>query len=248
MLITKLRASFIHLLLSMFIVGAFITFALLVWYPQPFFASSGLKDIVLILLSVDLILGPLLTFVVFKPNKPSLKFDLSFIAVVQIAALTYGMYTIYQGHPVYVAYAVDRFTLISAADVNPNDAKEAELRASGWWKPIMVYAETPSDPKEQEKLIFEVLSGKPDIDARPEYYQSFEKNISKVLTGGIKPEKLLASPLHKAALDRFLTQYGKTAIDYAFLPLMGKEDDVIWVWDKATGKAVDTISLTPWNL
>ncbi len=248
MLITKLRASLIHLLLSMFVVGAFLTFALLVWYPQPFFASSGLKDIVLILLSVDLILGPLLTFVVFKPNKPSLKFDLGFIAVVQIAALTYGMYTIYQGHPIYVAYAVDRFTLISAADVTPNDAKEAELRASGWWKPIMVYAETPSDPKEREKLIFEVLSGKPDIDARPEYYQSFEDNISKVLAGGIKPEKLFASPPHKAALDRFLTQYGKTATDYAFLPLVGKEDDVIWVWDKATSKAVDTISLTPWNL
>ncbi len=248
MLITKLRASLIHLLLSMFVVGAFLAFALLIWYPQPFFASSGLKDIVLILLSIDLILGPLLTFVVFKPNKPSLKFDLSFIAAVQIAALTYGMYTIYQGHPMYVAYAVDRFTLISAIDVNPNDAKDTKLRASGWWKPIMVYAETPSDPKEQEKLIFEVLSGQPDIDARPEYYQSFEDNIRKVLAGGIKPEKLFASPPHKAALDRFLAQYGKTATDYAFLPLVGKEDDVIWVWDKATGKAVDTISLTPWNL
>jgi hypothetical protein len=38
----------------------------------------------------DLALGPLLTLIVFEPGKPSLKFDLSCIVLLQLGALLYG--------------------------------------------------------------------------------------------------------------------------------------------------------------
>ncbi|MBJ6611957.1 MAG: hypothetical protein JG718_16495 [Candidatus Thiothrix moscowensis] len=248
MLKTKFKASLIHLLLSATVVGLFVAFALSIWYPNPFFEISGLKAIILILLSVDLVLGPLLTFIVFKPNKPSLKFDLAVIGAVQIAALVYGMYTIHLGHPVYVAYAVDRFTLINRADVNPLDAKQAELQASGWWKPILVYAQSPTDPKEQEQLVMEVLAGKPDIDARPQYYEPFNQHSQAVLSKGIKPEKLTTNADSKTKLDALLAKHNKTAADYAYFPLVGKEKDVIWVWDKTSAQAIGTLDVNPWAL
>lgn len=243
----KLKASLIHLGISALVVGSFLAFARVVWYPSPFFEISGLMGIILILVTVDVILGPLLTLVVFKPQKASLKLDLSVIACVQIAALAYGMHTIYQAHPLYVAYASDRFTPINANEVSPQKAKHDELKKSKLAGPTVVYVQKPSDPAEMSRVTMEVLSGKPDIDARPEYYEPFDKFSQEVLVHGLKPEVLLETPEHKQKLEQFLAKHGKTANDYAFLPLVGKEEDVLWVWSRETGKPVGTLAVSPWQ-
>jgi len=248
MLIIKLKASLLHLLISAIVVSCFAGFALWIWYPSPFLQISGILSILLILVSVDLILGPLLTFIIYRPKKPKLAMDLAFIGIVQLTALGYGMYTIHQGHPAYIAYTVDRFTLINIGDVNPLDAKHTDLQASGWWKPIMVYSQPPTDPSEKERLIFEVLEGKPDIDARPEYYEPFNKFANKVMQKGLTPQQLSSTPESNQKLEVFIAKHGKTANDYAYLPLVGKEKDVLWVWDKATEQPVGTLDIDPWRL
>jgi hypothetical protein len=248
MFIKKTKASLLHLFISALVVGIFASFALFIWHPSPFLQISGLMSILLILVTVDLILGPLLTFIVYKPKKPSLRFDLAVIGTVQISALLYGMYTIHQGHPAYIAYTVDRFTLINIADVNPLDAKHTALQASGWWKPIMVYSQPPTDPSEKERLIFEVLEGKPDIDARPEYYEPFDKFANKVMQKGLTPQQLSSTPESNQKLEVFIAKHGKTTNDYAYLPLVGKEKDVLWVWDKTTEQPVGTLDINPWQV
>ena len=244
----KLKASLIHFGISVFVVGCFLAFALNVWYPAPFFSISGLTSIVLILITVDLILGPLLTFVVFKPLKATLKFDLSVIAAVQIAALGYGIHTIYAAHPLYVAYAGDRFTPIDASEVSPEKAKYAELHKSKLSAPTVVYVQKPTDSAELSRVTMEVLSGKPDLDSRPEYYEPFDKHTQKVFQQGVKPETLFANPADQPKLEKFLEKYGKTAADYAFLPLVGREKDVLWAWDRTTGKPVGILDISPWRL
>jgi hypothetical protein len=248
MIKSKLKASLLHLFISMLVVGCFLAFAITVWYPSPFLEISGLKNIILILVSVDLILGPLLTFVVSKPLKASLKFDLSMIVAMQVAALAYGMFTIYQGHPVYVAYAVDRFSLVIANESQPEQAKYDEFKVSKLWKPKLVYAKLPDDPKKVSDLLSEMMKGKPDIDARPELYEPFDKFAQDALKHGIAPEKLTTSANNKEKLAQFLSEHGKTASDYAFLPLSGKEKDVIWALSRETGKPVGVIDINPWQL
>lgn len=243
----KLKASLTHLGLSALIVSCFLAFALTVWYPDPFFGISGLAGILLILVTVDVIIGPLLTFVVFQPQKRTLKFDLAVIAAVQIAALAYGMHTIYQAHPLYVAYAGDRFTPINANEVSPDQAQHAELQKSKLSGPTLVYVQKPSDPAEMSRVTMEVLSGKPDLDARPEYYAPFNSHVAQVLAQGLDVKPLLAKPDHKAKLDNFLQKHGKTLNDYAFLPLVGKEKDVLWAFSRTTGKPVDVVDISPWN-
>lgn len=244
----KLKAASIHLVISALIVGSFLAFALTVWYPTPFFEISGLLSIILILVTVDVILGPLLTLVVYKPLKATLKMDLTVIAAVQIAALAYGMHTIHQAHPLYVAYAGDRFTPINANEVSPDTAKYAELQKSKLSGPTIVYVKKPSDPAEMSRVTMEVLSGKPDIDARPEYYEPFDQFAGEVLKQGLTPQQVTSSPENQQKLSAFLEKHGKSAADYAYLPLIGKEKDVLWVWDKATEQPVGTLDIDPWRL
>ena len=248
MIKAKLKAASIHLLMSAVVVGCFLAFALTVWYPEPFFSISGLANIILLLVTVDVILGPLLTLVVFKPKKSTLKLDLSVIALIQVAALGYGMHTIYQAHPLYIAYSGDRFTAINANEVDPTTAKYPELRQSTFATPTIVYVEKPSDPAELSRVLMETLSGKPDLDARPEYYQPIGQHAATILAGGIPQEKIRHTPENQQKLSDFLQKHGKTASDYAFIPLIGREDDVLWAWSHVTAKPVGVLAINPWTL
>ncbi|TXH66886.1 MAG: hypothetical protein E6Q83_19210 [Thiothrix sp.] len=248
MLTIKIKKAFLHLILSSFFITVLLGVIFLVWYPPPFLESSGLKEILFIVLAIDLILGPLLTLIVYKPNKPSLKFDLFFIIMMQATALIYGIYTIHQGHPVYVAYTVDRFTLINFKDSVLDQVQEPSLKSTGLWKPKFVYVKLPNDQEKLAQITFEVLSGKPDIDSRPEYYKPFEEYKNEILKGGIDPQKILSKKENKKLLNQFLSSYGKNADNYAFLPLSGKEVDVLWAWDRASGDPVDILAINPWTL
>ena len=83
----------------------------------------------------------------FQPNKKSLKFDLSVIAAIQLSALIYGAYALYQVHPVYITFNVDRFTLVSARDAEPEKAKYDEYKVSKFTTGNLAFAKMPDDPR-----------------------------------------------------------------------------------------------------
>src|SRR5262245_30915782 len=97
---SRWKAAGIHLLLSAAIAAAVVIFMLTVWYYWPLFEAAGGSRLILILVGVDVTLGPLITLIVFKSGKKSLKFDLTVIALFQVAALIYGIYTFYLARPV----------------------------------------------------------------------------------------------------------------------------------------------------
>jgi len=47
-----------------------------VWYPIPLVKATGVGALFLMMLGIDLILGPAFTFIVYKKFKKNLKFDL----------------------------------------------------------------------------------------------------------------------------------------------------------------------------
>lgn len=243
----KLKASSLHLLVSALVVGCFVAFILTVWYPNPFFSISGLSSILLMMLAIDLILGPLLTFIIYRPKKNTLKLDLTVIATIQVAALFYGAFTVYEAHPLYVAFAGDRFTPINANEVNPSKAKFDSLKKSKLSGPTLVYVKKPSDPAEMSRVTTEVLSGKPDLDARPEYYNPVQQHIDEILNKSINYKALEKKPGNQKKFKRFIEKHGQTLHDYAFIPLVGKTKDVLWAFDRNTGQPVDIIEISPWN-
>lgn len=107
-----------HLLISLVIFAIILVCITQYWYPGILFdTGNGWKAIGLIV-GIDLVLGPLLTLLVFNPKKSSLKFDLSVIAAVQVAALSYGTWIIYQSHPVALAFVNNHFiTLYNNAEL-----------------------------------------------------------------------------------------------------------------------------------
>ena len=123
----RLRAAGVHLALSAAAGAAVVALVFLAWYPVPMPALLGVEAILLIMLGVDVVLGPLFTLLVFDRRKPRLKWDLATIAAVQLAALAYGVFTVHQGRPAFVVFVKDRFEVVSPADLQP-EARSAARR------------------------------------------------------------------------------------------------------------------------
>jgi len=92
----RLRASGIHMAISLAIAALSAALVFAVWYPYPYREISGGRELFFILVSVDVILGPLITLAVFNRAKPrsELRRDLGIVGVLQIAALAYGLWTV----------------------------------------------------------------------------------------------------------------------------------------------------------
>lgn len=110
----RYQAFAVHMAISLVIFLILLVCITQYWYPGILFdTANGWKAIGLIV-GIDLILGPLLTLLVFNHNKTTLKMDLWIIALVQTAALAYGTWTIHQTRPVALAFVNNHFITIYA--------------------------------------------------------------------------------------------------------------------------------------
>jgi len=150
LLSAKFKALAAHLSISAVMVGIALALMLLRWFPAPLFATDGGGVGLKLLLLVDLVLGPLLTFVVFNPHKARrlMVLDLSVIAVLQLAAYGYGMFNIHSVRVQAVAFHQGLFHTVTA------DAfAEQTLPADGWsalgaHSPYVVDVREPADSEE----------------------------------------------------------------------------------------------------
>ena len=112
-------AAGLHLLISAAVAGLAAVLVFFVWYPGAFRHMAGGRDLFLLVTAVDVVIGPVLTFAVFNraKGKRHLSRDLAVIALLQIAALVYGLHTVYIARPVAMVFEVERFRLVSANDV-----------------------------------------------------------------------------------------------------------------------------------
>ena len=125
---TKVRASLIHFIISCLVVSALLIFAYYIWYGEIFIAISGVMAPVKMLVLVDVVLGPLLTFLIYKNNKKHIKLDISIIALVQFLALSYGVYTLYLGKPSLVVMKANSMEIVVQKNIEYKELNK-ELKA-----------------------------------------------------------------------------------------------------------------------
>lgn len=245
---SRFRAAGIHFLISAVVVATVVAGALSFWFPGDLAWAAGLMSLVTILVSVDLILGPALTFLVFKPGKKTLRFDLSVIAILQFSALVFGISSIYQARPVYLAFVVDRFETVSAADLESSmlaqaDKRYQQLPTSG---PQWVGVKLPTDPDEASALMMaEVLHGTgPELI--PRYYTSYESIITHAIDRA-KPLSALQQFNPNEAITAQLQSVSQDPAQLRFFPLVGRDRDLTVLVDAQTGAVIEVVDLRPWE-
>ena len=149
-----MKAFAIHLAISALIALAVIGLVFFIWYPTPLHTAVGVTQIFLILLAVDVVLGPLLTLLVYKVGKKTLVMDLTVIALLQLSALGYGLWTVAEGRPAWLVFSIDRFELVRINDIDERKLDEAatEYRKPSWFGPKWVAGLSPTNIEEKNEL------------------------------------------------------------------------------------------------
>jgi len=178
---SRFRAAAIHLMISAFIAAAVIALMLAVWYPPSLFDAMGGKKLLVLIIGIDVAVGPLITLIIFDTRKKELAFDLAVIAALQFTALSYGIYAMHSGRPVFVVFTEDRFVVVSAAEVDEETLSQApaEFRTLPENGPIVVAADMPGDMRQRMILFFTGLSGI-GVQNLPKYYVSYEERLAEV--------------------------------------------------------------------
>jgi hypothetical protein len=147
--LNRWKASAIHLALSAAIGISVIALMLALWYPQHYFAAMGGDTLIMLLIGVDVVIGPLITLIIFDPKKKNLRFDLAVIALLQLTALVYGCSVMFKARPVFNVFVVDRFEVIAANAVDEESLEKAKppFRTLPLTGPKIAGAREPEDPK-----------------------------------------------------------------------------------------------------
>jgi hypothetical protein len=124
----KVRAFAIHFATTLIVALLAAALIFLVWYPAPFGTMVGGLDLFMLITGCDLALGPLISLIIYNSRKSrlALVFDYTVVGVVQIAAFVYGVYSVSQARPAYVAFVKDRLEVVAAGAIAEKDLLEAK--------------------------------------------------------------------------------------------------------------------------
>ena len=245
---SRYKASLVHLLISALLVGGVVGIVYWFWYPEPTFGIVGVLPIILMLIGVDLVLGPLLTMIVYKHGKPGLKFDLSVIALVQIAALVYGAHTLYQEKPHYLVFSVDRLEFVAQRHIDPLVMHFEESQTEHFAGLVQVFARRPEDPEEYQRYLDSVVSeGQPDLERRPEYWELWSDGAADIREQ-IRPLEAIkpSSPAEQENVQQAFEKHTRNHPNLGVLPIGGIPENVGLLLDRDTLEIVDVIYANPW--
>lgn len=244
---TRFKAASLHLVLSIVIITVLISLMLTVWYPNAYFKLMGGKALIYLIGGVDIFLGPLLTFVVFKSGKKSLKFDLSCIAILQATAMSYGVYVMFEARPVFIAFNKTAFQVVSVLDISENElalGKKEEWRTLSITGPKLVAIGAPNKRNKKEVVFADTVSG--GAAAYPKLYDDYKNHQTEAIRVA-KPllELVKANPNNQESIDSFIGHQKRPATDFLFLPVTSMVNEMVAIIDEKTGEFVKIVDAKP---
>ncbi|GAB2740731.1 fimb protein [Melaminivora jejuensis] len=218
-----LRYALRHLLISaaVAVAAAVLVFRLL--YPPPWHLLFGVGSMFFLLLAVDVVCGPLLTLIVANPKKSRRErwLDFSLVGLVQLAALLYGLHSVWVARPAVLAFESDRLMAISATEVQIDALAQAPqgLRRLPWWGLQQVGTRKAASNDEFFQSMKLGLSGiSPAM--RPDWWTPWDSALP-AMRARARPvgELLERRPQDAATLHEAIAATGLTAGQLRYLPL-----------------------------
>ena len=243
----KLMAAGVHLACSGVLAAMAAVMVFHVWYPSPYGQMSGATDLFLIMVGVDIALGPLATLVVFNAEKPRTKLliDLLVVAALQLSALGYGMWTVFVARPVHLVFEYDRMRVVHAVEIPAVflDRVPAGIDALPIWAPTLLALRPFKSNAEQTNATLDALAGI-ELSIRPELWQSYDQAVPEVLKSA-KPLALLTAknPAFAAPVRQALADLRRSADDTVYLPLVSRTSFGTALLDAKTAQPLALLAL-----
>lgn len=240
----RLNASGIHFLISL-CVGVML-FGLLwfIWYPAPSLIAIGGHELFLLIVGIDVILGPLLTLVVFDTRKRSLKYDLAVIALLQMAALAYGVSVMLQARPAYIAANGTFFQVVQATEVTAENLKRGKATLPRFG-PRLVGTKAPQDLYEKNAVadVAQIGGGRGHF---PQLHIPYEAMAREILANARPLSDLVGSnPKQADEIRKWIKTHDSEVDRASYQPMRIRASEFVMVIDAKSAAIIGIAPFTP---
>jgi hypothetical protein len=245
---SRARAALIHLIANACVAMAVAALVFGVWYPWPYRDMSGGNELFALVVGVDVVLGPVITFVIFDRRKPwgELMRDVGIVVALQLAALGYGLHMTFIARPVVLALEEDRFRVVSVVDVLESELPKAQegMRTLSLTGPRLVYTSVPSDPKLRSEALSLALKGH-DIGTRPSLWRPWTAEARRAAVASAKPlaDLIARRPAERATIDAAVQRTGEPMQALVYIPVIAFRGDWVALLDRRSGAIVGFASV-----
>lgn len=243
---SRLRAGGLHFAVSAAITMAVAALVFGLWYPAPYREISGGRTLFLLLMCVDVILGPLVTFLVFNPRKSrrELTMDLTMVALLQLGALAYGVWTVYVARPVHLVFEYQRLAVVHAVDIPDSTLSLAPppLQQLPHTGPTLLSlrALRPEEAVESMTLAMDGIAQA----AQPALWQEYDQARDNILEISQPLQRLYARfPAERTRIDQAVKSSDSAVDRLRTLPLLSRQQAWTALIDGNTGRPVGFIHL-----
>jgi hypothetical protein len=215
---TRYSAFAIHLGISLAIFAVLAYLVLAVWYPDLFFTTDGGWQGMRIIIAVDLVLGPLLTLIVYKHGKPGLKFDLTCIGTFQAVCLMAGTWLVYSERPLAIIYVDGQFASVSHQTYVEAQLPSPDFDIYPGDYPKWLMVEVPEDLNEQADFRGEMMERGQLLLLAVDRYAPFDPTSSDFAAESENLEDLIDRDMETQQLPLWLAEHGGSLDEYRFYP------------------------------
>lgn len=247
----RARAAGLSLAVSAAVVGSVAAAIAIFLHTLPFFWASGGISLIAIVAMVDIVLGPLLVFLVYDRRKKSLRRDLVVIICIQLAAIAYGIHASVLARPVLMTFVVDRFELVSAAEVDAEELAKApeQFRNLSWTGPMLAAARMPDNKEEREQILFASTSYGIDLRHLLRHYVDYSTQRDEVIARArpLGDLERYNDPADVAGALAGVRAAASHPERLRYLPVQGPREDLVAVVDGDDAAVLGVVRLKPWE-
>jgi hypothetical protein len=231
--LTRIKAGLFHFCLSLTLFSVIFFVLLSLWYPEPYFSAAGGWQGLKIVAGIDVVLGPLLTLVIFNPTKSTreLRMDLTLIACFQTVALIWGIFTVYQQRPVAVVFWDDSFLTVTAADLKRVNYPLEQLQQFSPLNPPLIYAEKPTSTEGLKQLLANMRDTEIAPHHQTDLYRPLNEHFAAIASQQLPMDDILKNnPAMRSQRDKLLNNSKRSPHELQYFSLKAKYHDSILVF------------------
>ena len=241
---TRLRFFVPRLAVSLVLIAVFWGVVRMLWYPGYYYELSGTAWLILVAAAFAILVGPMLTTALYRRDKQGMWNDIVVLAVVEVIALGIACNALYERRPAFLVFTVDRFEIVSPAEVDTTRIVYPELSQGGI--ETLVAARLPNDSELAQPIVDDILfNGGVDIDRRPALWEPYEYSAREAASRA-RPLADLQGADAADQVQNWLDNQGEPAYKFGFLPIRGLKGDAALVVNES-GFPMTILGTDPWQ-
>ena len=232
---SKIAAFGIHFFFSCIVFLIFIFVLRFFWFPEPFFIASGGWQGLKIVAIVDIVLGPLLTFIIFSEKKHTseLKKDLTIILFIQLVAFMWGAQTVYNQRPIAVTFWENSFYTITYNEISEEYSEHPLLDKILQQHQPLYFVSKPTKVNDLKKLNDEVLTRKLPPFQLINRYEPADINFNFIKSQSINIHEIIEhNKSMKNSLNHILKTSNTKINKNIYIPLISRYQNIILIFHK----------------